>query len=80
MYSFTTVRVKLPNAMVQFPCVVGVVELPEGERIRTLLADFNSDSLRIGAEVELAIDVVYKDSSGHEVLGWKFKPVAGKQK
>lgn len=72
--SFTSIMVKLPGAKLEPPYFVGVVELPEGERIRTLLTD-SSRALKIGNEMELVIDVVYKDESGREVLGWKFKPV-----
>ncbi len=75
LYSFTTVRVKLPDAKSASPYLTGIVELPEGERIRTLLTDGDNASLKIGDEMELVIDVVYEDESGREVLGWKFKPV-----
>ena len=75
LYSFTSIVVKLPNAKLQPPYFVGVVELPEGERIRTLLTDSDPALLRIGDEMELVIDVVYEDESGREVLGWKFRPV-----
>lgn len=74
LHSFTTVLVKLPGARVDPPYLVGVVELPEGERIRTLLAGADQESLRIGQEMELAVCVVYKDESEKEVLGWKFRP------
>ena len=73
--SFTTIGVKLADAKTGPPYFVGIVELPEGERIRTLLTDGDSASLKIGDEMELVIDVVYEDESGREVLGWKFKPV-----
>ena len=78
LYSFTKVRVNLPDAKVKSP-LVGVVELPEGERIRTLLTDCTLNSLKIGDEVELIIDVVYEDESGSQVLAWKFRPVRRKQ-
>ena len=67
--------VKLPGAKLEPPYFVGLVELPEGERIRTLLTDSDPASLRIGDEMEVVIDVVYEDESGREVLGWKFKSV-----
>jgi len=75
LYSFTTILVKLPGTRLEPPYFVGVVELPEGERIRTLLTDSEPASLRIGDEMEVVIDAVYDDESGREVLGWKFKPV-----
>jgi len=73
--SFTSILVKLPGAKLEPPYFVGIVELPEGERIRTLLIGSSPDSLKIGDEMEPVIDVVYRDESDKEVLGWKFKPV-----
>ena len=73
--SFTVINVRLPGAQYGPPYLVGVVELPEGERIRTLLADGDSASLKIGDEMEVVIDVIYEDDAGKEVLGWRFKPV-----
>ena len=75
LHSFTTVRVKLADAKTGPPYFVGVVELPEGERIRTLLTDGDSSSLKIGDEMEVVIEVIYEDESGRDVLGWKFQPV-----
>jgi uncharacterized OB-fold protein len=73
--SFTSITVKLPGARLDPPYLVGIVELPEGERIRTLLTDSSPTSLRIGDEMEVIIDIVYRDELDREVLGWKFKPV-----
>jgi len=75
LYSFAVIEVKLPDAKLGPPYVAGVVELPEGERIRTLLTNVDPASLKIGDEMELVVDVVYKDESDREVLGWKFRPV-----
>lgn len=72
--AFTSILVKLPGATLDPPYLVGIVELPERERIRTLLTDCSPASLNIGDEMELVIDVVYKDELNREVLGWKFKP------
>jgi len=73
--SFTSIMVKLPGAKLEPPYFVGIVELPEGERIRTLLTDSSPDSLKIGDEMEVVIDIVYRDELDREVLGWKFRPV-----
>jgi uncharacterized protein len=75
LYAFTTISVKLPGARLEPPYFVGIVELPEGERIRTLLTDCDPSSLKIGDEMEVIIDAVFHDESGREVLGWKFRPV-----
>ena len=76
LYSFTTVLVRLPGAKVDPPYHVGVVELPEGERLRTLVAPEAEQPLSIGAEMELVFDVVYSDEQGRDVVGWKFAPVS----
>lgn len=78
LYSFTVVRKTPPGSLTKAPYFVGTVELPEGERINTLLTNCdpdNPDSLKIGDEMELVVDVIGKDEvSGQEVLGWKFRP------
>ena len=82
LYSFTTIRVKPPHFIGEVPYIVGVVELPEGERIRALLTDCEQDSLELGMEMQLVIEAVGKTTKplgkigvGTEVLGWKFKPL-----
>lgn len=78
LYAFTTIREKLPGSKVQYPSLVGIIELPEGEKIRTLLVDCDHTSLRIGDDMELVIDTVYEDEAGRHVLGWKFRPLRRK--
>ena len=82
LFSFTAVRVKPPQFIGEVPYLVGVVELPEGERIKTLLTGCDQNALAIGMEMELVIESVGrlkapigKLEAGTEVLGWKFKPL-----
>jgi uncharacterized protein len=82
LYSFTTIRVRPPHYIGEVPYAVGVVELPEGERIRTLLSHCDQSCLEIGVEMELSIEVVGKANKpigkievGTEVLGWTFRPL-----
>jgi uncharacterized OB-fold protein len=82
LYAFTTIRVKPPHYVGQIPYIVGIVELPEGERIRALLTECDQNSLNIGMEMELIIESVGrtveplgKIEVGEEILGWKFKPL-----
>ena len=82
LFSFTTVRVKPPHFIGEVPYLVGVVELPEGERIKTLLTECDQSGLEIGMEMELVIESVGrlkaplgKREGGTEVLGWKFRPL-----
>jgi uncharacterized OB-fold protein len=57
------------------PYASGYIDLPEGVRIYSLLTDWESKGLKIGAEMELAIEKIKDDSEGNEVLGYKFRPV-----
>ena len=82
LYSFTTIRVKPPHYIGPVPFMMGIVELPEKERVRTLLTDCDQGSLEIGMDMELVIEVVGKSiepvgkvEKGQDVLGWKFRPV-----
>ena len=82
LYSFTTIRVRPPHYIGEVPYVVGVVELSEGERIRTLLSHCDQSSLRIGMDMELSIEVIGtankplgKIEVGTEVVGWTFRPL-----
>lgn len=82
LYSFTTVRVRPPHFIGEVPYVVGVVELAEGEKIRTLLSHCDQSVLEIGMAMELSIEVVGKANKpigkievGSEVLGWTFRPL-----
>lgn len=85
LYAFTTIRVKPPHFIGEVPYLTGVVELPEGERIKTLLTECEQDSLEIGMEMELVVESVGKTSEpigkikvGTEVLGWRFRPLRKK--
>lgn len=82
LFSFTTVRVKPPHFIGEVPYLVGVVELPEGERIKTLLTECDQSALEIGMEMELVVEPVGKLNApignieaDAEVLGWKFRPL-----
>src|SRR5512136_1156863 len=82
LFSFTTVRVKPPHFIGEVPYLVGVVELPEGERIKTLLTGCDQSQLEIGMELELVIERVGKlkvsmgkNEAGTEVSAWKFRPL-----
>ena len=86
LYAFTTIRVKAPHYIGPVPYFMGIVELPEGERLRTLLTDCDQESLEVGMDMELVIESVGKSTEpiakyppGTEILGWKFRPLRRKQ-
>jgi len=78
LYSYTVVRNRPPgdykgpdNPFQPFP--VGLVELPEGVRILSVL-DCDIDEPEIGMQLELSIQRLYEDEEGRTVLTYKFKP------
>jgi uncharacterized OB-fold protein len=82
LYSFTKIKVKPPHYIGPVPYLAGIVELPEKEKIRTLLTDCDQNSLQIGMDMELVIESIGKSievigphPAGTEILGWKFRPI-----
>jgi len=55
------------------PFAIGLVELPEGLKVLGIMTEADSERLRIGADVELVLDPLYRDENGDEVVTWKFK-------
>ena len=79
LYSYTVARNRPPgdykgpdDPFQPFP--VGLVELPEGIRILSLL-DCDIDKVEVGMKLELSIQRLYDDEEGRTVLTYKFKPV-----
>ncbi len=58
------------------PYAVGLVDLPEGVRVFAPLMSTVDLTYRIGMEMEVYIDELWKDD-GKRVMGYKFKPVKG---
>ena len=57
------------------PYASGVVDLPEGVRIYSLLTDWEAKGLKIGTEVELVVEEIKEDNNENIVVGYKFRPV-----
>ena len=77
LYSYTVVRNRPPgdfkgpdNPFIPFP--VGLVELPEGVRILSVL-DGDINKLKIDTDLELLIEKLYEDEEGRTVITYKFK-------
>ena len=79
LYSYTILRNRPPgNYMGPDPFVpfaVGLIELPEGIRVLAPLTHCNLDRLQVGADVDLALDRLYEDEEGSEVIAFSFRPV-----
>ena len=56
------------------PFAVGLVELPEGISIVSVLTDCDFDKLEVGMGLELSIEELYKDEDGNTVITYKFRP------
>jgi len=64
---------KGPDPFVPFG--IGVIELPEGLKVLSMLTTSDPTALKIGMEMELLIDRIYEDQRGTEYLTWKFTPL-----
>jgi len=58
------------------PFGVGVIELPEGLKVLSMLTTSDPNLLKIGMEMELLIDKMFEDKEGNEFLTWKFRPLS----
>lgn len=59
------------------PYPIGLVELPDGLRVMGMLTGVDADDLRIGMELELTVEPLYRDEAGRDVLTYKYKPHGG---
>jgi len=71
LYSFTIVH--MPSEHFQPPYAIGWIELPEGIRIFSQIRGWQEHSLKIGMEMELAIEKLW-DEGEKEVIGYTFRP------
>ena len=55
---------------------IGLVELPEGIRIASMLTTGDVNEISIGMDVELVVEKQYEDDEGNEVVTYKFKPIS----
>lgn len=80
LYSFTIQRFKPPppyGGPEPFkPYGVGIIELPEGLRVTSVLEESDPIKLHVGMEMELVITKFFEDEEGNEILAYKFRPVA----
>lgn len=58
------------------PYGVGLVDLPEGIRVLSMMSTGRPEELRVGMEMELVLESLCHNENGDEVITWKFRPVA----
>jgi uncharacterized OB-fold protein len=63
----------MPSEHFQPPYAIGWIELPEGIRIFSQIRGWQEHSLKIGMEMELAIEKLW-DEGEKEVIGYTFRP------
>ena len=57
------------------PYGVGLVDLPEGIRILSMMSAERPEDLRVGMPVELVLEALHHNDDGDEVITWKFRPL-----
>ena len=73
LYSYTIVEYPAPGLV--GPYAIGYVDLPEGVRVFSILADWDRKNLRVGMDVELTLGKFREDKDGNEIVTYKFRPV-----
>jgi len=56
------------------PYTYGFVDLRDGVRIESLLKG-DENSIRIGQQAEIIIDVLYRDENGNDIVTYMFTPI-----
>lgn len=78
LWTYTVIRHKPPGDYKGpdpfIPFGLGLVELPEGIRVMSLL-DCDIDKIRIGMELEMEVYPLYTDENATEVMTFRFRPV-----
>lgn len=62
------------------PFAIGLVELPEGLKVLGIMAEENYERLRIGSEVELVLQPMYRNEADEDVVTWMFRLVGSDPK
>ena len=81
LYSYTVVRTSPPGDYKGQtdpfqPYPVGLVELPEGVRLLSVL-DVEIDALKIGMSMTLSVFPLYENEAGKPVLSYRFQRAEG---
>ena len=74
LFTYTEVHQKPPDYGGSVPYCIGRVLLPEGVFVLAQLKSRKED-LKINMDMELVVEPIYRDESGEERWGYKFKPV-----
>lgn len=79
LYSYTVQAYRPPPLFKMdswSPYTIGLVDLPQGLRVLGMLTGCGNDEFKIGMDLELTVEPLYRDDQGREVLTYKFKPAS----
>lgn len=74
IYLHTVVNARPPGYRGEVPYGFGIVDLPEGLRVVSRLAESSLDALRPGLAVELEVAPLFTNDAGDEVLSFTYRP------
>ena len=81
LYSYTISYMPSPPPYVPpdpfVPYAIGVMDL-EKEKMKVqgqIVSNYDVNKLKIGMDMEVVLELLYKDKEGKEVMVWKFKPL-----
>ena len=73
LWAWTAVTAPPPGYPGDVPYGFGVVELPEGLRVVTRLAEADPANLRFGQDMRLELVPLHTDDEGRAVVTWAFR-------
>jgi len=72
VFTFTVIHHSAP--WVKVPYVAGVVKLPEGPLVRSIITnDESSDEVIVGMPVEMTTEIVRRDAADNDVVAYRFR-------
>ena len=74
--TFTIVYQVPPGALVKAPYAIGRILLPEGVYVGSLLGDCDIEDLKMGMNMEIALEGLSEDEAGNRLAAFIFKPAA----
>lgn len=77
LYSYAVGR--MASTHFKPPYAIGLIDLPEGIRVFAPLETAPDDTYRIGMEMEVFIDELWREE-GKAVMGYKFRPVSSQRR
>jgi len=77
--NFVVVRVPAPTWNGPVPYPLGEVTLPENVVVISQVIGMEIEDIKVGQEMELAIEKAIEDEEGNDIMAFRWKPVANKE-